>query len=415
MLGVVVLILISFLLSVEGRGKVVKNVIYSDEIESNNNDQNRYFYWVSNNNGMYSQYLQAKLILYVAEKLNRTLVLVPFESSHYKGVPVDLCTFCSIPSNIICKPVPKNVKCVDEFPANIMKSKAKSLCYTGQITLDSGKNSRQFVTEAIEEVTDLPFKINPILLTHYNEFKTALGIMDKNTKFTVVHWRRGDQLKARCGQHGQVNLSINCFDADYMIKFIKKYTNDSIVFIATNEPTDSFQIKFLNLYGYHTFHSIASKLYPNNTATVTSPTTTATTTKRALTKSKEVNNKHSAAAVSHENHNNDHNFTQFKNNAANLQPPATSAHIFDLTEILAIESMLMIEATTFLAWGVSEVNDVIEYERYLLKKPFCIDQTRVTDMNEMTWCAYQDRKNLVAKNLKFSETFIQAADRFTSK
>lgn len=49
----------------------------------------------------------------------------------------------------------------------------------------------------------------------------------------------------------------------------------------------------------------------------------------------------------------------------------------------------MLEASTFLGWGISEINDVVEYERMKAGKSFCINQDLPTDANLETWCSME--------------------------
>ena len=44
----------------------------------------------------------------------------------------------------------------------------------------------------------------------------------------------------------------------------------------------------------------------------------------------------------------------------------------------------MLDASTYLGWGVSEVNDVIEHERRLLGKSHCV--AKESAVTYPTWC-----------------------------
>ena len=53
------------------------------------------------------------------------------------------------------------------------------------------------------------------------------------------------------------------------------------------------------------------------------------------------------------------------------------------TEELLIESLFMMHATLFLGYGISQVNDVVEYERQQLGLPWCVAK----DIhNHSNWC-----------------------------
>lgn len=49
----------------------------------------------------------------------------------------------------------------------------------------------------------------------------------------------------------------------------------------------------------------------------------------------------------------------------------------------------MLEASTFLGWGISEINDVVEYERMKAGKSYCINQDPPVDANLEAWCSME--------------------------
>lgn len=51
----------------------------------------------------------------------------------------------------------------------------------------------------------------------------------------------------------------------------------------------------------------------------------------------------------------------------------------------------LIKATTFLAWGISEIDDVVERERKSLGKTFCVARNDRTTIGEGTWCTLYGR------------------------
>jgi len=55
-------------------------------------------------------------------------------------------------------------------------------------------------------------------------------------------------------------------------------------------------------------------------------------------------------------------------------------------DVLVVETLLMIDADVFLAWGISEINDIVEYERRAVNKTHCIDQSIPPDTKLGTWC-----------------------------
>jgi hypothetical protein len=58
----------------------------------------------------------------------------------------------------------------------------------------------------------------------------------------------------------------------------------------------------------------------------------------------------------------------------------------DLFMVLAAETSLMLNATTFLGWGISEINDVVEHERMLAGRSFCLNQPVPAEETQHNWC-----------------------------
>jgi hypothetical protein len=63
-------------------------------------------------------------------------------------------------------------------------------------------------------------------------------------------------------------------------------------------------------------------------------------------------------------------------------------------EAFILEVTLMIEASTFLGWGISEVNDVVEYERMKKNRTFCT--TDEWSFSYVSWCEGQKLKKIEA-------------------
>lgn len=144
--------------------------------------------------------------------------------------------------------------------------------------------------------------------------------------FTVVHWRRGDQFTSRC-KNGK-DQSVNCDDAEDLLHKVRHHTNSSTIYVATNEPQNSDAMVLLRKKGFLTYHSLAS-----------------------------------------------------------LMPHAYQS---DSLAQLAVDVQLMLDAHTYLAWGVSEVHDVVEYERMRAGKSYCVGHvgSRMREGEQLNWCAY---------------------------
>ena len=71
-----------------------------------------------------------------------------------------------------------------------------------------------------------------------------MGNGGKHTlNYTVVHWRRGDQLSSRCRQ-GK-DSSVNCKSAADLVAMVRNHSHDSLVYVATNEPANSTELEVL--------------------------------------------------------------------------------------------------------------------------------------------------------------------------
>lgn len=227
--------------------------------------------WKSNSAGLFSQYVQTK-ILYAVTKVysNRTLLLAPFKSPHYGNAPFHLCSVFVFPDDIQCSynlspQVEDGSGCYqDNFGkhqlagAFLGRSEA-SLCYSGKLPLFAAKHNRDAILRAIN-LDNIPLKLSPNYAGGIQEAYNKLGLRfgEQSELFTVVHWRRGDQLRTRC--KAKLDHSVNCFGAKELIDEISKYnTNQSgLVYIATNEEADSPELLLLREAGYKTSSDIAT-------------------------------------------------------------------------------------------------------------------------------------------------------------
>ena len=100
-----------------------------------------------------------------------------------------------------------------------------------------------YVSEDVHEKNDwFRLKAKPKWLGMFSMVRKVLQTLSNSTlsssKYSVLHWRRGDQLTERC-KNG-IDSSINCMDTKEVIKYINgmKLSNRSItsfLYIATNE------------------------------------------------------------------------------------------------------------------------------------------------------------------------------------
>lgn len=269
--------------------------------------------------------MQLKIMYYKSVEHKRELVVVPTRSPHYGNKTIDMCSVFLFSNNTIsCEPLPSEISCVKELTSLSTTKVNSDACYDGTITFGTQAKGRHFVLQAV----DLPFllEFNPRHLLLASQFQVALrqttGVYGNGFAYTVVHWRRGDQLQGRCNRN--VDASVNCADAAALVRKVKENTDDRIIYVATNEPQDSAEMAYLRKKGFLTYRDIASNI---------------TTFRRA-----------------------------------------------DVFEVLSIEVSLMLAADTFLAWGVSEINDVVEHERMLAGRSHCIAQERPRAEAQENWC-----------------------------
>lgn len=280
-------------------------------------------YFKPNSAGLFSHFLVMKNFHHLAQQNNRYLVQLSFVNEHHYGESqINMCEIFILPNSILCDTLPSNITCHKHLPSNLSSFNG-DFCYIGRLDF----NHSVYHIHRLELLSavnfDVPLEFREDTLKLYPVFKEALGIKD-NENFTVAHWRRGDQIEKRCLK--KLDNSVNCKSAETFIKKVMKNTNDSIVYIATNENINSFEMKIIHNYGYKYYNPIFFENY------------------------------------------------EILKNLTSLQ-------------ILTLETKLMTDSTTFLGWGLSEVNDVVEHERFKRNKSYCINQPHsIYDRNQYTWC-----------------------------
>lgn len=282
-------------------------------------------FWVPNSAGLFSHFLQLKIMYFKAEEHQRELVVVPTTSPHYGNRTIDMCSIFLFAGNTVsCQPLPSRMTCQKDFTHIVASNATSDVCYDGSIAFGTPAKGRQFVLKAV----DLPFllQFNPKHILLASQFKVALRqsteAYGNRFSYTVVHWRRGDQLQGRCTRN--VDASVNCANAAALVRKVKENTDDKVVYVATNEPQDSAEMAYLRKKGFLTYSDIAT------------------------------------------------NITTFRD--------------ADVFQVLSIEVALMLGADTFLAWGISEINDVVEHERMLAGKSHCVAQDKPLEHSQENWC-----------------------------
>jgi hypothetical protein len=307
-------------------------------------------YWVPNRAGLFSHFLQLKRMYIHAASLQRLLVVAPSKSPHYGNLTIDMCSIFELPAGIECAPVPDHLHCTDNYKE--LPRKEPAVCYTGSITFGAEQKGRYFVLGAVDVPLRLHFR--PAFQEQAIRFRVALNNhLQGTSSLVVVHWRRGDQLLGRCTN--KVDASVNCGDGRALVEQVfmafsktdpQQNSDHTIVYVATNEPQDSQHMNTLRASGFITLQDVTGK---------------------------------------------------------SNDPRLRDMNLF---EVLAAEVSLMLTAEIFLGWGISEINDVVEYERRQHGRTHCVtarldraEGRRVTAAQE-TWCTLQLQGNATRSRSK---------------
>jgi len=384
------IVLLLFVLSstfttIAGTAAAAASKVRNDKSESYSStsillSSTRRFIWIGDKDGLFSHYLQMKIYQFLSRIYNRLLVIPPIFSKHYGNAPLSLCDVFVLPNNTLqCIKTPVSEKvlgCVSQLSPKIFASEKPQVCYKGPLPLIYGAtNRKESVLKAMNISRPLlrfnNNKYNPLIeafkkaigvpVLNYNSDKDSNGVKSSSSitssagqdemvaimaaaasknndePYTAVHWRRGDQLTSRCA-HSR-DFSVNCGTAEELIKAIRAHSNDKLIYVATNEPESSPEhIRLRKEPGF--------KVFADGRAAVLE----------------------AGGGVSS------------SNNYLNASIP--------VVDVFVLEVALMVDATTFLGWGMTEVKDVIEFERMKQKKSFCVarDEKMVMLPEAKTWC-----------------------------
>ena len=272
-------------------------------------------FYRSNSAGLFSQFIQLKLMYHFAQTFNRALVVEKIKSRHYKNSVLMNDVFNFSGYSITSSTGVQFETCyntTDEL-LPLMNSDISDLCYGGPFPVElTGENiTRNGILQSLG--LDPPLRLKRV--NYLSQLMRNLNI-DPSLNFTVVHWRRGDQT-TRC--KSGMDASVNCGTGYDFVAKIKEYTHDNTIYVATNEKRYS------------------KDLVPLRRAQM-----------KTITDG--------------------------------------SIPLSDELSVLSLEVELMLRATTFLAWGVSEIDDVVEYERMKAGKSFCVAYEPYIPDRNLTFC-----------------------------
>ncbi len=289
--------------------------------------------WIPNTEGLFSQFLQMHIMIYIKDDLNLKAIMVPtFNTTHTEDANVNICKVFQLPDFVQCGSVQRvnGSKCREnsitlrrhyyhdkvQRDDTLVVKDLPHLCYNMISPFLGGQTRRDAFLRVVSFIPEVEFQLK--LRSKFQAYKRhLLNSSDPLVQYTVVHWRRGDQLLSRCAQ-GK-DTSVNCLSVNDLIREVKRYTSDNIIYLATNE----------------------------------------------------VNLSHTELDHLRQAH-----IQVFDPRAAGYHAGSVAAAVVDV--------QLMLDATTFLGWGVSIIHDLVEHVRMVQNKFWCtVVETNIT---YPTWC-----------------------------
>ena len=317
------------------------------ELRTSGSEERKTLLWVSNPSGLFSQFLQLREMLRLSAQYRRQLIVANFTSSHFVG-SLSLCHVFNLSSVASCYMGPlKNAtasQCRNSLSAHSQEFKARTSNKTA-VCLNKGLlfGSKGKISDPKRlQLMNSPPKLS--FLAHFTQtYNTLIRPripVDPAGQYTVVHWRRGDQLQTRCRRSwvGLKDYSVNCANASALIKDVRSHpgvssTPQHPVLVATNEKNES-QLGVLRAApGFHILDDLL----------------------RAALRSKPIDSGRIATSMN------------------------------DELESFVLEALVMLHAPQLLTFGVSTVNDLVESARRDAKRPFCA-YLRERDPGVGNWC-----------------------------
>lgn len=352
-----------------------------------------------NNAGLYSHFFQVKYMYHLASMWNRDLVILPYESIHTKDVKsINLCEIfewqllkiqCESSSktkrieviNYVSVEVnaPSNnpfKKCLRSLRPGKNYRKVQHLCFKGLVWGPSTVIQQQDKMEIMQYEPRLVFQetyqdlFNRISTTYTSFIQTKLDLelallnstvtssaearaeLSRRVE-TVVHWRRGDQLKSRCSHmwKGLKDVSVNCATPVHLVQSVQSH-------LSSISPTGSS---------------------PNSTNPTTSPVQE--WRRPVLVATNEANETILDELRAYRFYPIVDLLRHYCDLHATVHPNGTRDSCNGTTgmtsmEEFIVESQFMTSAPIFISYGISQVNDVIEYERMQGGKSWCSQSER---------------------------------------
>lgn len=223
--------------------------------------------WQPNSDGLFSQFIQLKIMYLVAKRLDdRYLIVNPSTSIHFQTTVLNMCKIFELDRRVSCpdRSVFETSHCIKQQELKWKLSKkrskkttmhiAKQICYKDLMPLLDGETHRDAVLQAVN-YREPQLKISRQYIPLIKSFKGNIGVLSRvdfnQFNYSVVHWRRGDQLISRCQQ--EKDTSVNCKSAEELVALVRQHTSDELVYVATNEPSSSAELVVLKNAGFKLF------------------------------------------------------------------------------------------------------------------------------------------------------------------
>ena len=300
-------------------------------------NDNKTLLWVTNRSGLFSQFFQLRQMVRYAHRFKRHLVIGNFTSLHFRET-TNLCDVFDLPSTIGCDKESLSAEdgnrtlasCLTSFSAKAFRTNNMTkLCFKGYLFGSRGLVSDQKRVHLVEGHPKIRFRERYLQLFD-EHVQPRLNALTRGAPYTVVHWRRGDQLTTRCKRHwvGLKDTSSNCRSAAEFIADVRASlgSNRETVLVATNERNESSLSVLRRAEGF----KILSELL--------------------------------------------------------LQPPRRP-----LSEIdeFVLEALVMLRAPSLLTSGISTINDLVESARKEQGRTYCL---KTVDDQDLNWCTLNRRK-----------------------
>lgn len=202
--------------------------------------------------GFFSVFVQLRVSYHLAKFHHRPLVIESTSNSHFGYEQPSACSWFQLPSTVRCAESWERSPCraVDAFHYNMTHG---PFCWEIYSFADHLGNS---TTARAVAIKGAGLAEPPLLLTKPYQAKARAFLRRMNPSrkpYTVVHWRRGDQLVTRCAKHK--DLSVNCASPRDFVDHVRSQTSDAIVYVATNEQNED-TLQYLHGRGLLTFSSV---------------------------------------------------------------------------------------------------------------------------------------------------------------